>query len=534
MKNLSKKTKIIILSCAVSALLALVLLLIFGKGGSDPNAPTAAHTPAPDQAVYDLSTAPITKEETVYVNLAPDGTLKKVSVTDRIHSDMPQVRVEDKSNLKDINDVKTFIAPVIADGRMYWDMPSTDLYYNGSTDSEPPLSVSVKYSLDGKSIGYDELAGKSGKVTIDISVKNSLTQTVDLDGSSYTIKCPMLLLCGMLLSDDKFDDVKADDGIILGDGTHKLVFFMGVPGMNESLGLDELGLPFLSETLGGSHYSMSAVTDSFSLGNMMLVAVPFSSVRTLGMKDIPESIEGLKSMLTDIDELMEAFSSMDIEDVIDVLYGDAEKIEKLINAVADASQLYEDNKALVEVLNRFATDGNLQKLEKVLADMEKLNTDRIKALTDFAPFSTLISLMGTLDKNLREISNFTKDYRELEPIITSLNKDLQRAEIQNALDDLPETLSKLRNLVSLLKDSEGLISKASKLLNSDSLQKIMSFTRVLRDSDSLNALSSAQEKSLAGRTKAWLGFGESYDIFTQKTENTSSSVVFIYKTEAIG
>ena len=34
--------------------------------------------------------------------------------------------------------------------------------------------------------------------------------------------------------------------------------------------------------------------------------------------------------------------------------------------------------------------------------------------------------------------------------------------------------------------------------------------------------------------REWLAFGEEYDIFTQRTESTESSVAFVYKVQAIG
>ena len=78
------------------------------------------------------------KQETVYVNLAPDGTTSNITVTDWIHTDMPQVRVADISNLKNIRNVRTLTAPVTDDENIYWDMDTTDLYYSGETVKETP------------------------------------------------------------------------------------------------------------------------------------------------------------------------------------------------------------------------------------------------------------------------------------------------------------------------------------------------------------------------------------------------------------
>ncbi len=512
---------------------AMLLTVCTGCGKKDDGKEPAQEEKKHEQTEYELTDAKVSKDETVYINLSPDGEVKKVSVTDKLHTDMPQVRVEDKSDLKNISDVKTFVEPVVNKDSLYWDMDSTDLYYNGSTDKNPPLNIKVQYFLDGEEIAYNKLAGKSGDVKIKLSVSNELTKSVKVDGKSYEIQCPMLFVGGMLLPEEGFDEVQTDNGVILGDGSHKLVFFMGVPGMNKSLGLSDLGLSFLGSTLGGNTYTMTAKAEDFSLGNMMFVAVPFSSVRALGFKDISLGVDGVKNMLSDIENLMNAFASLNIDEMIQVLYGDADKLEDIINAVGDASKLYEDNKALLDVLNKYITDGNLDKLEKVLNDLEKIDTERLSSVANYEPFAQLVKLIGKLDKNLADISQFTEDYLEIVPVFNNLNKDLKSAEVQNALNNLPETIDKLHSLVDVLKESQELIEKTSKLFNADSLAQIKSFADAVSSSESLDALSSAQAEHLAGRVQAWLNFGESYDIFTQRTSAQSSSVVFVYKTEAV-
>ena len=68
----------------------------------------------------------------------------------------------------------------------------------------------------------------------------------------------MLFICGMILPDENFSEVSTPNGVLLSDGTRQLVFFAGVPSMNnDNLGLTELGIP-LTETLGGSEYTVTA------------------------------------------------------------------------------------------------------------------------------------------------------------------------------------------------------------------------------------------------------------------------------------
>ncbi len=145
----------------IAMLLAMSMLLTLLAGCGKKNDEKPENIPEPTQRPqYELTDAAVNKEETVYINVSPDGEVKKVSVTDRLHTDMPQVRIEDKSNLSGIQDVKTFSEPVKDNDKLYWDMDSTDLYYSGSTDNAPPMKISVSYTLDGKEIKGAALAGK--------------------------------------------------------------------------------------------------------------------------------------------------------------------------------------------------------------------------------------------------------------------------------------------------------------------------------------------------------------------------------------
>ena len=116
--------------------------------------------------VYELTQERITKDETVYTNLAPDGSLVNVVVTDHLHSAMPEVRVADRTNLTDVRDTRTELEPVTEQDSIYWDMSSTDLYYSGSTKEEPPVGIKVRYYLDGEEKSAKQIRGKSGDIRV--------------------------------------------------------------------------------------------------------------------------------------------------------------------------------------------------------------------------------------------------------------------------------------------------------------------------------------------------------------------------------
>ena len=169
----------------------------------------------------------------------------------------------------------------------------------------------------------------------------------------------------------------------------------------------------------------------------------------------------------------------------------------------------------------------------MLNDLEKIDTDSIGQLANYKPFKNLVNLISKLDKNLGNLVQFTQDYLKIAPIFEDINKDLKNAEVKNAIDNLPQTIKKLRSLVDVLRQSEDLLKQTSKVFNSESIKKIMDFANSIETNESLNKLTTAQAMHLAERLQAWLDFGESYSIFTQRTSKQTSSVVFVYKAEAI-
>lgn len=487
--------------------------------------PTVEHI----QKAYEKTDGAVRKDETVFINLSPDGSVSKVNVTDHIQTQMPQVRVEDVSNLADIRDAKTFLEPVFENDRIYWDMDSTDLYYSGTSQDTPPVSFEVSYTLDGKETSYKSLAGKSGRLEITIKAENLLRSN---DG--YGVCCPMVMLGGMILPEETFRNIEISNGAVIGDGAQQMVFFVGVPGMDESLGLSQMSIPGLSASLLSSEYKITADVSDFEIGNMMFAAMPFSSVDQLCTIDLGEGIDGVKMVLSDVETLIGAFSSLGLGDIVKMLYGDMQQTEELLSAVADAALLYDENKQLIEAIAPFATQENIDKLNKVIDDLDKIDMEQLQGVLDCTLLNELLSLLSRLDCSIGYIATLTKDSKELIPIMNDLNEQLQNEEVRNSIDNLPQTVERLHKLMDVLEQSRPLIESLEKLNDSEYAAQVNTVMGIASKYTSLDCIGQAQSAHLAARTRAWLDFGEQYSIFTQKTDAMQSSVVFVYKVDSIG
>ena len=117
----------------------------------------------------------IGKEETVYVLADSTGKERKVIVSDHLINDENKDTIEDASTLKDIENVKGDETFKQDGSKLTWQADGNDIYYQGTSTKETPVSQTITYSLDGKEVKPEELAGKSGKVTIRFDYTNNET-----------------------------------------------------------------------------------------------------------------------------------------------------------------------------------------------------------------------------------------------------------------------------------------------------------------------------------------------------------------------
>ena len=85
--------------------------------------------------------------------------------------------------------------------KLTWQADGADIYYQGKTDSEAPVSLKVTYYLDGNEIAPKDLAGKSGKVTIHYDYTNNSSYEETVNGNKQTVKVPFAAVTALVLDD---------------------------------------------------------------------------------------------------------------------------------------------------------------------------------------------------------------------------------------------------------------------------------------------------------------------------------------------
>ncbi|MEA2102013.1 MAG: hypothetical protein U9P80_05495 [Thermodesulfobacteriota bacterium] len=112
------------------------------------------------------------RNETVYVNLDGHGKVEQTQVVTWLHTDGNAPNA-DRARLENIEAVTLEANPVIDGNNIQFNSGVRDIFYRGTTSAELPVSVEIKYLLNGQVIPYDALEGKSGDFEIQVHIINT-------------------------------------------------------------------------------------------------------------------------------------------------------------------------------------------------------------------------------------------------------------------------------------------------------------------------------------------------------------------------
>ena len=252
----------------------------------------------PAFAANGTSNSEVYKEETVYVNAKASGKTDKVTVSNWLkNSGSVSGNLEDESTLSDIKNVKGD-EKYTADGdKLTWSTDSEDIYYQGTTDKKLPVSVKLKYYLDGKEMKPSELKGKSGHLKITVDYKNNEKKNVSVDGKDIEVYTPFVMMTGMILPNETFSNVTIDNGKIISDGNKNIVVGFGMPGLKDSLNLssEESDKVTIPESL-----SIEADVKDFTMSSTYTVALS-DLLDDMNMDDIAD-VDDLQTALDDLED----------------------------------------------------------------------------------------------------------------------------------------------------------------------------------------------------------------------------------------
>lgn len=386
---------------------------------------------------------PTEKTETVYSVLNSDGSISDTIVSSWLHDEDGINNIKETLNLTDVKNIKSNEKPS-KDGNTYtWNAKGNDVYYEGTATKQLPVSVKIRYELDGQEISANDIQGKSGHLKLTISFTNNYSQVKNINGKSIVIH-PSYLAGGMLnMSTGNFTNVKCESGKIVNDGTNEMLAFANIPGLNETL--KSAGLDEVNNQLGISDdVTVEADVNDFDLGSIMV---------------------GMTNEIDLASELGEIGSVSELTDGIDQL------IEADNQLIDGSKQLYDGTTQLKE--QAAPLTGSSDQVRQLSAGAIQLN-DGVKALQ--TGISQYTAGASAINEGVNQLYGIPQGAAQISEGITTYKTQ----SLVSGIDDLSAGLDTFRQKVNAglssadteammvqLGKAEGVLNKMSDTLKTD-------------------------------------------------------------------
>ena len=251
-----------------------------------------------------------------------------------------------------------------------------------------------------------------------------------------------------------------------------------------------------------------------------------------------------------------------IEGAIDAYVNNADPAELLTLAKQfdpQAASQVESMQAIQALLGQIGPDrltsllSQAQTCEKYLSDLltavqqPELKEYLEKLMKDLQDneenLHTLILLLRQLDDmnlldEVENIDDLREDLSDLRPIVQSLRRDLDRAEMNKSLHASPETVDTLLRMKDDLEEHRDIMETMRNMLQEEKVTLSRSMIATLDRLEAKDAAGSAVEKlddldELLERKDRYTELSDAYRIFTAAPDSMDTDVKFVMKTDEI-
>lgn len=335
--------------------------------------PRPAPTEAPETAEAQQEKTDRDKEETVYIKAGADGEAREVTVETVLRYRGTDGTIVDRTRLTDIKNTEG--DEEFSQGRngsLTWEDHGEDIHYEGKSRDKLPVGVKISYTLDGRPIRPEALAGKSGHLVIRFDYENRTQETREVsiyggEARSIQTKVPFLAVSFAMLPKEVFSHVTCKNGRLLSLGEQNAFLGFALPGLPDALTLsdikltEELDIPTWAEL-------EADVTDF----EMDFTATVFSNGLLEDLKQ--QDLNDLYDLAGDVDTLYDAAAQL------------AEGSEKLgdgmsayVGGVNSALQTAKDLTADLP-----AVAAELERIEKEVGGLEEILSEEPESLDETA------------------------------------------------------------------------------------------------------------------------------------------------------
>lgn len=380
------------------------------------------------------------KSEIVYATLDVDGSVENIYVVNRFELDNPE-NLTDYGDYTRIDNLTDLSSIEYAQGEARFSADEGVFYYQGNLNSQRlPWQFRLGYTLDGQSVSGADMAGKSGRVRIALSV----TQDGQAEPTFFE---NYALSISLTLEGERFKNISAQGGAVASSGKDSLISFTVLPG-------------------SGAELSVEADARDFELGALSINALPLSldvdgRVDTSSIKsDVGRLQDGIGELDSGADKLNQAASQL--KSGTSTLYEGSKQIQSGIGQIdAGASQLAASSGAVMQQLSALS-DGleQLKSAEQIAqagGDLAAGATKLAQSLSDLKETTVALeSAAGQLSSTLNALSSSASSCaEEIQTLKTLLARAQQN---QDARTYLSREIAALGKVLGTLEGLDGALS----------------------------------------------------------------------------
>lgn len=379
---------------------------------------------------------PTEKTETVYSVLNSDGSISDTIVSSWLHDEDGINNIKETLNLTDVKNIKSNEKPS-KDGNTYtWNAKGNDVYYEGTATKQLPVSVKIRYELDGQEMSAKDMEGKSGHLKLTISFTNNYSEVKNINGKSIVIH-PSYLAGGMLnMSTGKFSNVKCESGKIVNDGTNEMLAFANIPGLNETL--KSAGLDKVNNQLGISDdVTVEADVNDFDLGSIMVgMTNEIDLASELGeIGSVSELTDGVNQLIEADNQLIDGSKQLydgttQLKEQAAPLTGSSDQVRQLS---AGAIQLNDGVKALQTGISQYTAGASAinEGVDQLYGIPQNVGLIQSAVTTSTEEQASLVDGSQAVADGLGQLldqlngSNVTASVKEMNGLLTESKTDLE-------------------------------------------------------------------------------------------------------------
>ena len=374
----------------------------------------------------------LTKDESIYVRLEEDGKVNNAIASEHLYN-FSDKKVLDKTNLFDIKNLNDNSKFSQNDNKLIWETSGSDIYYQGTYKKDLPISIEVKYYLNGKEQKVDNILGKKGNIKIVLNYKNNYKKKYNINGALEDIYVPYMIITTTILNNADNKNIKVTNGRVVDNGVSQVVIALSSPGIDESLNINDLK--------SMNKVEISYDTDNFELNPIYSVATTdaFEESNLNVFNEVNSLYNNINELQSNMDKIVNA--SKQLSDGSDAVN-------------AGITELNNNVKTLVSKYNYYRNQ-DIEELKQELNQIVDENIDDIIASFKFE--ETISSVLKEHKKDIAKatIKNTQIVVEEkIKDVVNNIDINQISAEVlQNELNNLLSNNNELDNMIKSLKES---------------------------------------------------------------------------------